>query len=364
MQLFACEICGHALYFENVRCERCGAALGFLPDRLRLGAVRAGDDDTLEPLGAAGERHRRCGHADLNGCNWLVPAGSPSPWCVADNLNRTIPDLDQPQNLERWQLLERAKRRLVYALLRLGLPVVPRSVDPEHGLAFDFLADLADGTAVMTGHAEGVVTINVAEADPVEGLRRREQLDELYRTVLGHFRHEVAHYFFDRLVRDTPVHAAFRERFGDERADYAAALQRHYEDGPAPDWQSRHVSAYAAAHPLEDWAETFAHYLHIVDTLDTAQSFGVIVDPAPEAAPGVDTEHLGNAYGCTSAQRLVDAWLPLTFALNSLNRSMGLGDLYPFVLSPPVIDKLELVRRIVAEGREVEEKRGREGGGT
>ncbi|TVQ29701.1 MAG: hypothetical protein EA356_16180 [Geminicoccaceae bacterium] len=347
MRLFTCQSCGNAVYFENTRCERCGAALGFLPDRLQLSALRVLDDGTFEPFAAPGTQWRACGHAGAHGCNWLVPEASNGPWCAADALNRTIPDLSLAENVERWQVLERAKRRLVYSLLRLGLPLVSKAVDAAHGLAFDFLADQPDGTTALTGHVDGVVTINVAEADPVEGLRRREQLDELYRTVLGHFRHEIAHYYWERLVEAGDRLDACRALFGDERCDYQAAIQRHYAEGPPSDWQDRHISPYAAAHPWEDWAETFAHYLHIIDTLDTAQSFGISVDPAAPAAPGVDTERLGDAYAPRSAKALVEAWLPLSFAVNSLNRSMGLGDLYPFVLTAPVIAKLDFVRSIV-----------------
>ncbi len=349
MRLFTCQACGHALYFENVRCERCGAPLGFLPDRLELSALRPLDDGGVEPLAAPGTRWRACANALDNGCNWLVPAEADTAFCPADSLNRTIPDLGVARNGERWAVLERAKRRLVYTLLRLGLPVVPKSVDTDRGLAFDFLADPGDGTKVMTGHAAGVVTINVAEADPVETMRLREQLDEPYRTVLGHFRHEVAHYYWERLIQGRSEQQSFRELFGDEREDYEAALQRHYEAGPPADWQSRHISAYAAAHPWEDWAETFAHHLHIVDALDVAQAFGLRVDPEVDAAPEMDAERLDDPYRAPSAKALVDAWLPLCFAVNSLNRAMGLGDLYPFVLTEPVIAKLEFVRRVVAD---------------
>ena len=350
MKLFRCAACGHALYFENVRCERCGHALGFFPEWLDLGPVETRGGATLEPIGSRGGRWRRCGHADVLGCNWLVRAEDESHWCLACALNRTIPDLSIPCNVERWQILERAKRRLVYGLLRLGLIVEARD-RAVGGLAFEFLGDGADGTPVMTGHADGVVTVNVAEADPVEGVRRREQLDEPYRTVLGHLRHEIAHYYWPRLVRGEPELQSFRAAFGDERTDYSRSMQRYYALGARPDWQAGHISAYAAAHPWEDWAETFAHYLHIVDALETARSFGIRIDPDVAAAPGVDTDRLGDPYRAVSAAALVGAWLPLTFAVNSLNRSMGLGDLYPFVLAAPVVGKLETVHRLIRDGR-------------
>src|SRR5262249_50270393 len=155
-----------------------------------------------------------------------------------------------------------AKRRLVYTLLALNLPLVSRQEDRESGLSFEFLADPADPAAprVMTGHAGGVITVNVAEADDAERERRRLQMNEPYRPLLGAFRHEIGHYYWDRLIRGSARLAAFRETFGDERADYAEALDRHHAGGPPGDWQDRFVSAYASSHPWEDWAETWAHY--------------------------------------------------------------------------------------------------------
>ena len=131
-----------------------------------------------------------------------------------------IPDLSLPENLSRWRALEAAKHRLFYTLFQLRLPVETQAESPA-GLAFQFLADVGPGApSVMTGHADGVITINLAEADDAERERRRQQMGELYRTLLGHFRHEIGHYYWDRLIANTPHLEEFRRIFGDERQDY------------------------------------------------------------------------------------------------------------------------------------------------
>jgi hypothetical protein len=349
MRVFTCASCGQLVYFENDHCERCGAQLGFDPGRLALVTLAPpAPDGTLAPLRGPGA-YRRCGNAATAACNWLVPADAPG-LCRACALSRRIPDLSVPENLELWREAEAAKRRLVYALLRLRLPLVRRD---GTALVFAILADAAEPQPVLTGHADGVVTLNLAEADPAERERRRADLGEAFRTLLGHFRHEVGHYYWDALVLDRDETARFRAMFGDETADYAAAMQRHYDRGAPADWQAAHVSAYATMHPWEDFAETWAHYLHIVDALDTAAAFGVRVDPAVSPDPALNAEIEGDPYRAASVQGLVDDWLPLSYAVNSLNRSLGQPDLYPFVLSPPAIEKLgfvhDLVRRTAAE---------------
>ena len=287
-------------------------------------------------------------------CNWLIEAHSADRFCTACRHNRTIPDLSNPENLARLRKIEWAKHRLFYTLLKLRLPLVTRGEDPD-GLAFDFLAPDAPShgpaTPVMTGHANGLITINLAEADDVERERQRAEMGEPYRALLGHFRHEIAHYFWDRLIANSLWIGEFRKIFGDEREDYAAALQRHYVKGPPADWPERYVSAYAGAHPWEDFAETWAHYFHMVDTLETARAFGLSVHPkvskGAELATTIDFDP-HNA----SIERIIEAWLPLTFAVNSINRSMGVPDLYPFILSPAVILKLTFIHeRIHAHAR-------------
>jgi hypothetical protein len=274
-----------------------------------------------------------------------VPAEDAEIFCAACRHNRTIPDLANPENLAHWRKIEFAKHRLFYTLLRLRLPLATRSEDPN-GLAFDFLSNPVGGAQgqapVMTGHSGGLITLNVAEADAPERERQRKSMGEPYRTLLGHFRHEIAHYYWDRLVADTPAIEEFRQLFGDEREDYGAALQRHYADGPAPDWAERFVTAYASSHPWEDFAETWAHYFHMVDTLETAFAFGLRLRPKVAKGAGLAAAIDFDPYAA-EMDRIIDAWLPLTFAVNSINRSMGQPDLYPFVLAPAVIWKLTFI---------------------
>ena len=382
MDLFTCRHCGQRLYFENTRCERCGHRLGYLPDAATLAALEplaaepvpgaatapqdwpagaaawsgreaAGPRDPpgaawrpILPGPAAAAAWRFCENAAHDVCNWMVPVRSAERFCAACRHNRVIPDLGRDGNLMRWRKLEEAKHRLFYTLLRLRLPLADRRDDPGFGLGFDFLEDLPGqppgSPRVMTGQDDGVITLNIAEADDAvrEGLRQK--MGEPYRTLLGHFRHESGHYFWDRLVRDGGHLDACRALFGDDRADYEAALRRHYAHGPPPDWQARTISAYATSHPWEDFAETWAHYLHIVDTLETARAFAMDLRPHEGAAQG-DLD----PYAARSIDDLVACWLPLVFAMNSLNRSMGQGDLYPFVLSPPVVGKLGFIHALV-----------------
>ena len=343
MKLFACPACGATVHFNNSLCTACGAEIGFAPAPMAM--VAPSPDGTVQ---AHGRTWTKCTHyLRLMGCNWMVEDGA--PFCAACRLNRTIPDLSQPDNLRLWQRLEEEKRRLIYAALRLGLPVAPQGSAPE-GLAFDFLADqppsFNENGRVLTGHAGGLITLNIAEADPALRERMRAQMAEPYRTILGHFRHESGHYYWDRLVRDGPWLMPFRALFGDERADYATALATHYSAGPPPDWPMHFVTAYAATHPWEDWAESWSHYLHMVDTLETAWAFGLHLDAD---RPGLATEADFDPYVTGDFDALVAQWLPLTVALNALNASMGHEAAYPFTLGPAVLEKLRFVHRVVRD---------------
>jgi hypothetical protein len=351
MKLFECQNCGQALYFENTRCESCGLRLAYLPERETITALQEADG-VWRALAAPHGRYRFCANAQHDVCNWLVAADEAEPFCAACRHNRTIPDLSQPENLARWRKIEFAKHRLFYTLLKLRLPLTTRPDDPN-GLAFDFLAAPAkhsQAPPVMTGHENGLITLNLAEADDAERERARHDMGEPYRTLLGHFRHEISHYYWDRLIADTPSLKEFRQLFGDERQDYAGALQNYYANGPAPDWPDKFVTAYASSHPWEDFAETWAHYFHMVDTLETAAAFGLRL--RPKVGKGADLSAVIDFDPhVAEMDRIIDAWLPLTFAVNSINRSMGLSDLYPFVLAPPAIWKLAFIHdRIHAAG--------------
>lgn len=339
MKTFHCQYCGNPVFFENVQCLRCGSALAFLPDRLAMAAIEpAPGEGTLwrprVPAGgqASAARYRQChNHTTRNACNFAVAAADANALCVSCRLTRVLPDLSQPGNPQRWFKLEAAKRRLFYTLARLGL-IDPTPADgAADGPVFEFLADLP-GQPAMTGHADGVITINVAEADDAERVRRRVEMHEPYRTLLGHLRHESGHYYWDRLIAEGARVEDFRRLFGDERQDYPQALQAHYARGGAPSgWQDRFVSEYATAHPWEDWAETWAHYLHMVDLLETAAAY--------------DTRLAVASQGDFDA--LVEQWVPVTLLLNSLNRSLGQEDAYPFALSPGALQKLRYVHDVI-----------------
>jgi hypothetical protein len=344
MKLFSCQSCGNVLYFENRSCGRCGCRLGHAPEREMLLA--------LEPDGAgfrasgSGVRRFLCDNAAHDACNWLVPEGSAGGYCLACRHNGTIPDLSLPDNLRGWRELEGAKHRLFYSLLRWQLPLRTRAEDPQHGLIFNFLAD-TPAAKIMTGHENGLVTIALAEADDIERERRRLEMGEPYRTLLGHFRHEVGHHFWDLLVRDGGQLEACRGLFGDDSANYQAALKRHYGEGAPPDWQQRYVSAYATVHPWEDFAETWAHYVHIVDTLEMAGNFGIEVRPAVDTSGALSASIDFDPYLVADFDRVAQAWLPFVFAMNSVSRAIGVRDMYPFILAPPVIDKLKFIHRLV-----------------
>lgn len=349
MRLFHCTNCANVVHFDNTACVICDAHLVFRPSRLDMVSLDATDGAMLPRDGSPPPQ--RCANSGLCGCNWLVEDGDESGFCLACRHNVTIPDLSLPDNVANWQKIELAKRSLFYSLLRFRLPLVTRSEDPESGLGFAFLADNPDPAAegtVLTGHDEGFITLNVAEASDAEREARRVTLGEPFRTLLGHFRHEIAHYYWNVLVRDVSAFEAFRSVFGDERQDYATSLEDHYRNGPRAGWETDYISAYAASHPWEDFAETFAHYFHIVDALDTADAFGLRTDPDVDVpADGLQLKRTFDSYAAVNVDALIRAWVPLTVAINSINRSMGQPDLYPFVMPEPVYRKLSYIHDLV-----------------
>jgi hypothetical protein len=349
MKLFQCQCCGQILHFENTVCLRCGRSVGFLPAEGRMAAVEPAGGDWREAGAEEGQRWRFCHNWELSACNWLVPAEDAGGYCLACRHNRTVPDLSAPVNHARWQKIEAAKRRLIYTLLTFGLPLPGPGDGHPMPLVFDFLAEDPMGPKVLTGHDHGVVTISLTEADDAAREQLRGEMGEAYRTLLGHFRHEIGHYYWDLLLGGSARLDDFRAMFGDERTDYAESLQRHYASGPPADWQDFHVSAYATMHPWEDWAETWAHYLHIVDSLETAGAFGMRVDPPIDEEDMLAAEVDFDPYKTRRLRRLVLAWTRLTVALNAMNRSMGQNDLYPFALTGRVEDKLRFVHDVVRQ---------------
>jgi hypothetical protein len=349
MKLFSCQHCGHRLYFENTTCVRCKHRLGFIPSLMELSALEPAGDGLWDALAAPGLIKRFCDNAERNACNWLVPSDGPERFCKACRHNRTVPDLTDEANVRDWRKMELAKHRLIYTLLRLELPLPNRADDPKAGLVFDFLADPPGphGAKVLTGHDEGLITLALKEADDAEREARRTAMGEPYRTLLGHFRHEVGHYYWDRLVRDGGHLAECRAVFGNDEENYEEALKRHYTEGAPANWQEHFVSTYATTHAWEDFAETWAHYLHIVDSLETASAFGLEVHPEMTADPDLHVEIRLDPYHERDFGRLIAVWLPLTYAMNQMNRSMGLGDMYPFILSADAIRKLAFIHGLV-----------------
>jgi hypothetical protein len=315
---FACR-CGKALQFNDRKCNACGDEVGFDP---RIFSVVS-----LAAHGAALEKLSYCDNARWGVCNWVKGETDPHPLCLGCRLNNVIPNLESRDNQRAWIALEQAKKHLIYQILRLRLPIDrTENADP---LRFDFVDDK------LTGHLNGLITVNLDEANPVERERQRQLFGEPHRTLVGHMRHESGHYFWMRLVEHSDRLATFRRIFGDEHQDYAASLSRHHAEGAPPGWRERHVSAYASSHPWEDWAETWAHYLHMVEALDTAHALGVRVGDIDGGA--------FDAYAKASFPELIDRWRPLTAVMNGMNRALGLDDFYPFVMSPAAREKMAFV---------------------
>ncbi|MCP1243479.1 hypothetical protein GOB86_11930 [Acetobacter lambici] len=351
MKRFTCQSCGQLLFFENTRCDQCHVPLGFMPESACLTALtpvagnlfRAVDCDTGD------EPRAFCTNHIYDVCNWLAPPlQGNGAFCFACQFNRVIPNLNIPGNMERWHKLEIAKHRLFYTILRLKLPVKNRRQDPQEGLAFDFLDDSPQGSLpIMTGHSNGVITIATKEADDAYRERMRVEMGEYYRTLLGHFRHEIGHYYWNVLIRDGGRLEACRAVFGDDRMDYQTALQNHYARVAPGNWREHYVSLYAMSHPWEDFAETWAHYFHIVSTLETALSYDMTIGPKVDGQAILT--HKNDPYLHMPFDEIIEAWLPLTYAVNSLNRSMGLTDFYPFVLTAGVRTKLRFIHDVVRQ---------------
>ena len=325
MKRFFCS-CGGEIFFENHQCLSCQTAVGFDPVCMQMVVVDHAD------------HHRFCRNKSQFGvCNWMRPDDGGNPLCSACQFNRTIPNLGLDGNQKHWTVLEQAKKRLFFTLMQLGLPLQSGWDKPDSGLLFDFLDDarskpehFAD-SFITSGYSQGVVTLNLLEADDIARAAMQAEMCEPYRTLLGHFRHESGHYYWSLLESDAQCLSDFESLFGDPASDYATALESYYQRGPAPQWNETHISAYATAHPLEDWAETWGHYLHIFDALETAQAHGLI----PEMAE------------CATISDRVLAWQHLSVMLNELNRSVGRADAYPFAIGPRVVEKLELAHGVM-----------------
>jgi len=354
MRTFTCS-CGNRLYFENSLCLNCGHLIGFDPASLTLSDYQAQTDGTWLALAPVilNRPFRRCQNGiDFETCNWMVAQTCEQNYCLSCAMNEVIPDLDLVRRRELWLKVERAKRRLLYTLLVLKLALRSKRQDPNTGLAFRILSDErldADSidaethNLVTTGHYFGCITLNLLEADDSMREQMRKRMNERYRTLLGHFRHESGHYYWFLLIDKSRWLTPFRKLFGDERQDYAAALNNNRvtpPDNASRDWRENYISRYASIHPWEDFGETWAHYMHMVDTLETARDANFEIEGQRLRSPF--NEH-------NEFTTLLHDWLLLSSALNRLNRSMGLKDAYPFVLSQQVIEKLAFVHRVIRE---------------
>lgn len=356
MKTYTCQ-CGARLHFENSVCLSCRQQLGFLPEARTLSALTQVDNERWQAQ-ANNRLYRQCrNYVQHQVCNWMVPDSDQHAYCFSCRLSEIIPDLSKPDNLKLWGLIESAKRRLIYSLIWLELPISTREQNPQLGLAFHLMEDQGYSEfantslpqdPVYTGHRNGVITLNIAEADPVSREKTRAHLDECYRTLLGHFRHESGHYYWDVLLRHSSRIEEFRSLFGDERIGYSEVMQGFYDQGPVADWQNNWISGYASAHAWEDWAETWAHYLHMVDTLETAHDYGFDQDNGIQRA--VRGGQFSAAFLSTiSIDALVNEWAQFTVALNDMNRSMGLPDAYPFVIGDTIIRKLAFVHSMIVD---------------
>jgi hypothetical protein len=365
MKTFLCQCNKESrLFFENTLCSKCGRMVGYCPDEKRMQAFEP-INGTNKWQSVEGHRlYRQCSnYVQHNVCNWMIPDEKPQSLCIACQFTDIIPNLDEPRHLVYWARLETAKRRLLYTLSSLNLPVVSKNEDPEKGLLFRFLADKrADSEfteplntqeePVYTGHKNGIITINLAEADDIARTRARVRMAELYRTLQGHFRHEIGHYYWELLISpyDEKIQQ-FRALFGNEQTDYKEAQKIYYEQGVSQRWNNNYISAYGAMHPLEDWAETWAHYFHIIDCTETARDFGFIVQQCSIASQGIvqeENEQLNDQDGEKDRFNiLLDDWVDLSVGINALNRSMGIEDFYPFVLHEPIKEKLRFIHQVI-----------------
>jgi hypothetical protein len=356
MKRYQCT-CGNGLFFENSTCVNCKRDVGWCPTCRRIVPLDKGPDGLLvcgQPDCAAPVLKCR-NYAEQNVCNRCVPReGKVGPaLCDYCRFNHVIPDLTIPVNKSRWARIERAKRRALYDFDFLGLPYGTAADGVSPPLKFDFKTDAKDpalkkyrpvdnGEQVMTGHDNGVVTINLREADPVEREKARIAFGEAHRTLVGHFRHEMGHYVWDVAIKGKkePACAAL---FGDHTVPYDEALKAYYANGPKPNWPEAYVSGYATMHAWEDWAETFANYLDLVATLDTAEN-GALVPQLDWA----DFDAMASTYAT------------LGVSLNELNRGIGLIDFLPEILVGPVRHKMAFIHALtkVAGGTSppVEEK--------
>lgn len=306
-----CPTCGNEVFFDSIECVRCRTGLAV--EIRGRGALSVLDASTTTP----------CARRSVWSCNWPAEPGAFDQLCASCRLVDPNIWAHDPRMVP----FQTAQRRALYQLAELGVPW--RDVDPA--LRFVYLSKTADPDATI-GHRGGEITLDIDEADPAYGERIRANLGEHYRTPLGHLRHELGHFVWLTMVANDPDRlAAFRERFGDERDDYAAALERHYQRVDDLSWRDRHVSFYASAHPWEDFAESWAQVMHVHDVVETGAAWGVVHAPADPA----------------DARAWLGTSVTASVAANELARAMGMRDLYPFALTEGARTKVEFCWRLV-----------------
>lgn len=345
MRRFTCPNCNNEVHFRNTVCNACTTELVYLATSDRMLSLSAQRKKTYVGL----DGYRSCTNRKLIECNWLSVPSSQSDLCQSCSHTTKIPDISDLKIRSQWSRLELAKRRLFYALIKSGLHLETEGVNAPGALRFELLSDgvARDGRKkrVITGHDNGLITINISEADDVIREKNRTAMGEPYRTLIGHFRHEIGHYYWDKLIASTGVIDRFRQVFGDERADYANALKTYYTSGPMVNWQDGYVSTYASAHPWEDFAETWSHYFHMISGLETAYAYGISPQPLLIGTPPMGL--IVDPYRLDDFGQLLSNWIPITIAMNAMNRSIGHNDYYPFVLSPHVQTKLEFIHDLI-----------------
>ncbi len=341
--------CGAPLFRENTTCLRCRALVGFLPDQGWLLSFTALPDGTFTNSHPSLQNrvYKTCANRTAAPqCNWMIATSDAGQPCLSCSLTRTTPNPAVPEAAARWTAAEHAKRHVLIQLLRHRLPVRSRHTHPD-GVWFDFLQPLPGGPPVLTGHQRGLITINLSEADPAQRALIQEKMGESYRTLTGHMRHELAHYYWERFSTDAAWLQQCRSVFGDDRQDYAAALATHHRQGPPPQWASRFISAYASSHPWEDWAETFAHYLHMDEALHTAQRLGLDLRRLKLRTDSFDHAALFPSSPAADPAFLdtIDRWVLLSLTANEINAALGHPLAYPFILNSSIVTKLHAIHQ-------------------
>jgi hypothetical protein len=374
MKTFKCNCTEQLiLFFESSHCLACGRTVGIDDEFDQVEPYEIDEQSGLFYKAEAPEVfYKKCdNNAQYHVCNGMVNLDTFIPvadkdevLCFSCRFNETVPDLSIIGHIPLWKKMETAKRRALYTLKSLSLPLNTIIQEPESGLSFDFITDrnvsdhfvspIIGQDVVFTGHDCGHITINLAEADDVARSQAKIAMGERYRTLLGHFRHELGHYYFDQLIANSPKkHALCKQYFGDDELDYQQALDTHYKQGAPANWHETFISEYATMHPYEDWAETWAHYMHIIDTLETAKNFSITgsttgnefeLDEADELRLPQSAYYFNSQ---TSIDAILDTWMEFSIILNSLNRSMGLADAYPFVLTQAVRTKLSFIHHAI-----------------